>query len=42
MAEGIAQRMTLKRLTSPQDIANTVVYLVSDMGSSMTGQCLSV
>jgi 3-oxoacyl-[acyl-carrier protein] reductase len=41
MAEGMAQRMTLKRLTSPQDIANTVVYLVSDMGSSMTGQCLS-
>jgi len=42
MAEGIAQRMTLKRLTTPQDIANTVLYLVSDMGSAMTGQCLSI
>jgi 3-oxoacyl-[acyl-carrier protein] reductase len=42
MAEGMAQRMTLKRLTSPEDIANTVLYLVSDMGSSMTGQCLSL
>ena len=37
-----AQRMTLKRLTTPEDIANTVLYLVSDMGSAMTGQCLSV
>lgn len=42
MAEGAAQRMPLKRLTSSQDIANTVLYLVSDMGSAMTGQCLSV
>jgi 3-oxoacyl-[acyl-carrier protein] reductase len=42
MAEGIAQRMTLKRLTSAQDIANTVVYLVSDMSSAMTGQLLSI
>jgi 3-oxoacyl-[acyl-carrier protein] reductase len=42
MAEGAAQRMTLKRLTSPQDIANVVLFLVSDMGNSMTGQCLNV
>ncbi len=41
-AEEAAARMTLKRLTTPQDIANTVLYLVSDLGSSMTGQCLSL
>jgi len=38
----MAQRLTLRRMTSPQDIANTVLYLVSDMSSSMTGQCLSI
>ena len=42
VAEQMAQRMTLKRLTTAQDIANAVLYLVSDMGSSMTGQCLSL
>jgi 3-oxoacyl-[acyl-carrier protein] reductase len=41
-AEEVASRMPLKRLTTTQDIANTVVYLVSDLGSSMTGQCLSL
>ncbi len=42
VAEQMAQRMTLKRLTTAQDIANAVLYLVSDLGSAMTGQCLSL
>ena len=41
-AEEMAGRMTLKRLATVQDIANTVAYLVSDMASGMTGQCLSL
>lgn len=41
-AEEAAARMPLKRLTNAQDIANAVVYLASDMGSSMTGQCLTM
>jgi NAD(P)-dependent dehydrogenase (short-subunit alcohol dehydrogenase family) len=41
-AEGMAARLPLKRMTSVQDIANTVAFLVSDASSGMTGQCLSV
>jgi NAD(P)-dependent dehydrogenase (short-subunit alcohol dehydrogenase family) len=41
-AEEMAARLPLRRLTSTQDIANTVAYLVSDMSSGMTGQCLSI
>ncbi|MFC2071077.1 SDR family NAD(P)-dependent oxidoreductase [Chloroflexota bacterium] len=41
-AEEMAARMPLRRLTSIQDIANLVAFLVSDVSSGMTGQVLSI
>lgn len=41
-AEGMAARMPLRRLTTVDDIANIVLFLVSDMASGMTGQILSI
>jgi len=35
-------RIPLRRTTTPQDIANAVAFLASDMGSDITGQTLSV
>jgi len=32
----------LRRLTTTQDIANTVVFLVSDISSAITGQVISI
>jgi 3-oxoacyl-[acyl-carrier protein] reductase len=40
-AEEAAARMPLRRLTTAQDVANTVSFLVSDLSSSITGQTLS-
>jgi NAD(P)-dependent dehydrogenase (short-subunit alcohol dehydrogenase family) len=40
-AEEMAARMTLGRLTTTQDIANTVVFLVSDISGGITGQVIS-
>jgi len=41
-AEEMAARMTLRRLTTTQDIANTVVFLTSDISSGITGQTISI
>jgi len=41
-AEEMAARMTLRRLTTTQDIANTVAFLASDISSAMTGQTISI
>ncbi|MFB0558912.1 MAG: SDR family NAD(P)-dependent oxidoreductase [Dehalococcoidales bacterium] len=40
--EEMAARTTLRRLTTTQDIANTVVFLVSDISSAITGQVISI
>jgi len=40
-AEMMASRMTLRRLTSTQDVANAVLFLVTEMSSGITGQVLS-
>jgi NAD(P)-dependent dehydrogenase (short-subunit alcohol dehydrogenase family) len=41
-AEEMAARMTLRRLTTTQDIANTVAFLTSDISSGITGQTISI
>jgi len=40
-AEEMGARMSLGRLTTTQDVANTVVFLVSDVSSGITGQVIS-
>ena len=40
--EAIAARMPLRRLGEPADIANAALFLVSDLGSWITGQTLVV
>ena len=42
MVENIRQSLPLKRLTEPQDIANMVTFLVSDLTSDVVGQIISV
>ena len=42
MVEGVRQSIPLKRLTEPQDIANMVTFLVSDVASDIVGQPFSV
>jgi 3-oxoacyl-[acyl-carrier protein] reductase len=38
----LLKEIPLNRFGSPEDIANAVYYLVSDLGSYVTGQVLSV
>lgn len=38
----VAKSLPLRRLTTPQDIGNSVAFLVSDVSSDMTGQVLHV
>jgi 3-oxoacyl-[acyl-carrier protein] reductase len=40
--EGFAASLPLRRLTVPQDIANTVAFLASDVASDIAGQTFSV
>ncbi len=40
-AEEMGARMPLGRLTTSQDVANTVLFLVSDLSSGITGQVIS-
>jgi len=42
MVEQMASRLTLRRHTSTQDIANIVLFLVSNLSSSITGQCVTI
>jgi NAD(P)-dependent dehydrogenase (short-subunit alcohol dehydrogenase family) len=42
MLEGFKKNIPLGRLTEPQDIANTIVFLVSDASVDIVGQTLSV
>jgi len=40
--EGLASKILLKRLGSPDDVANLVAFLVSDGGDYITGQTINV
>lgn len=40
--DGIASATDLKRLPTPEEVANVVVFLASDLASGVTGQCLDV
>jgi len=42
MVESVKQSLPLKRLTEPQDVANMVTFLVSDVASDIVGQTISV
>jgi 3-oxoacyl-[acyl-carrier protein] reductase len=40
--ENFKKSVPIRRLTTPQDIANTVAFLVSDVSSDITGQTIQV
>ena len=40
--EGIRQHLPLKRLGTPQDVADLVAFLVSDAGSYITGESIEI
>ena len=42
MFDLIAQTTPLKKVTTPQDVANMVVYLASDEARGITGQNITV
>lgn len=42
ITEAMLERIPLKRLGTPEDIAGVVSFLVSDAAAYVTGQCLSV
>jgi 3-oxoacyl-[acyl-carrier protein] reductase len=42
MAEQMAERLPLRRMTTTQDIANLVTFLVSDASSGMTGKIIEI
>jgi NAD(P)-dependent dehydrogenase (short-subunit alcohol dehydrogenase family) len=42
IAEETAARSDLRRLVEPDDVADAVVFLASDMARAITGQCLDV
>lgn len=42
LREGLQQRIPLRRVGVPRDIANAILFLVSDEASYITGQCLFV
>jgi len=42
VVEGFVERIPLRRMGSPEDVASAVAYLVSDGASYVTGQCLGV
>jgi enoyl-[acyl-carrier-protein] reductase (NADH) len=36
------KNISLRRMTSPKDVATTVAFLVSDLGFNLSGQSLGV
>ena len=42
MREQLVDKVSLRRMTSPQDVANEVAYLCSDEGAIISGQSISV
>ncbi|MBC9905835.1 MULTISPECIES: SDR family oxidoreductase [Achromobacter] len=42
MREQLVDKVSLRRMTSPQDVANQVAYLCSDEGAIISGQSISV
>ena len=42
MREQLVDKVSLRRMTSPQDVANQVAYLCSDAGAIISGQSISV
>jgi enoyl-[acyl-carrier-protein] reductase (NADH) len=42
MRERVLQRVSLRKMVSADDIAAAVVFLCSSIGTSITGQSLSV
>ncbi|MEN5062756.1 SDR family oxidoreductase [Achromobacter aegrifaciens] len=42
MREQLVNKVSLRRMTSPQDVANQVAYLCSDEGAIISGQSISV
>ena len=40
--DGFISTVPMRRLTTPQDIANTVAFLVSDVSIDITGQTIQV
>ena len=41
-AKRTVNRIPLKRAVTAEEVANSVVFLASDMASGITGQCLNV
>lgn len=42
MREQLVEKVSLRRMTSPEDVANQVVFLCSDQGAMISGQSISV
>ncbi|HQR47546.1 MAG TPA: SDR family oxidoreductase, partial [Thermoanaerobaculia bacterium] len=40
--EALSKQIVLGRLGAPDDVADAVLYLASDMGAYVTGTCLNV
>ncbi|MNW09687.1 3-oxoacyl-[acyl-carrier-protein] reductase FabG [compost metagenome] len=42
MREQLVEKVSLRRMTRPEDVANQVAFLCSDEGAMISGQSISV
>jgi 3-oxoacyl-[acyl-carrier protein] reductase len=40
--EAIRQRIALRRLGTPEDVANVIAFLASEPGGYVTGDCVNI